>query len=145
MNDKQLEKKVRRDTAKVKKDLSILEEDSAARLSQFVGNVNQVTDKAKEDLTARVEDSVSQLSEGLEELTDDAKEGVVGAAMSVKKDVRHGLSQFNAMAQNAADKVPGGFAKKAVHYPWVAITIGLAVGLLLGILFKPAHPTFGQI
>ena len=35
MNDQQLENKVRKDAAKVKKDFNLLVEDSAARLTRF--------------------------------------------------------------------------------------------------------------
>jgi len=108
MNDEQLENKVRKDAGKVTEDLSTM-----------LGN------------------RVSQLSKGFEKLTGDAKETVVGAAATVKKDVGHGLSQYNDKAQDFADKVPEGFSKKAARYPWVAITIGLFVGFLLGILLKP--------
>src|SRR5450759_4543937 len=108
MNDEQLENKVRKDAGKVTEDLSTL-----------LGN------------------RVSQLSKGFEKLTGDAKETVVGAAATVKKDVGHGLSQYNDKAQDFADKVPDGFSKKAARYPWVAISIGLLVGFLLGILLKP--------
>ena len=99
MNDQQLEKKIRQDTAKVRKDLKTLADDSAARLSRLESNVNQVTGKAKEDLTTWVDDGVSQLSERVEKLTSDARETVVGAAATVKKDVGHGLSRYNAKAQ----------------------------------------------
>src|SRR5450759_4663303 len=120
MNDQQLEKKVRKDAAKLKKDLSNLMEDSATQLSRY-------------------EDSVSQLSEGIEKLTGDARETMVGAAALVKKDVGHGLSQYNAKLQKVADKVPAGLGKKAARFPWVAISIALVVGFLLGILLKPAR------
>jgi len=108
MNDEQLENKVRKDAGKVTEELSTL-----------LGN------------------RVSQLSKGFEKLTGDAKETVVGAAATVKKDVGHGLSQYNDKAQDFADKVPDGFSKKAARYPWVAISIGLLIGFLLGILLKP--------
>ena len=139
MNDQQSENKVHQDAAKVKKDLTTLAGDSAVRFSRFEDNLSQATGKAKEDLTTWVEDGVSQLSEEFEKLTGEARETVVGAAEMVKKDVGHGLSQYNSKAQEVADKVPGGFGNKAARYPWVAISIGLAVGFLLGILFKPAQ------
>ena len=116
MNDKQLDNKVRRDVTKVKKDMNTL-----------------------------VGDSVSQMSEGFENLTGDAKETVVGAAAIVKKDVGHGLSQYNAKIQEVADKVPGRFGEMAARYPWVAISLGLAIGLLLGSLLKPARQLRGQL
>jgi ElaB/YqjD/DUF883 family membrane-anchored ribosome-binding protein len=143
MNDLQLENKVRKDTAKVKKDISTLMDDSTARVSRYENTVGQATGKAKEDLANWVEDNVTQLSEGFEKLAGDAKESVVGAAATVKKDVGHGLSQYNTKAQEVADKVPGSFGKKAASYPWVAITIALIVGFLLGVLLKPARPFFG--
>ena len=141
MNDKQLEKKVRQDAAKVKEDISTLVGDSAARMSRFEDNVGQATGKAKEDLTKWVEDGVSQLSKGVDTLTGDVKQTVVDTAATMQKDVGHGLSQYNAKVQKAADKVPGSFGKKVARYPWVAISVALAVGFLLGILLKPVrHP-----
>ena len=119
MNDRQLENKVRQDVVKVKKDLNTLVGHSAARLSRFEDNFGQVTDKAKEDLTTWVGDGVSQLSEGFEKLAGDTKKTVVGAAATMKKDVGHGLSHYNMKAQEVANKVPGGFGKKAGKYPWV--------------------------
>ena len=139
MNDQAFENKVRQDSGRVKKDLSTLMGDGAAWFTRFEDYVSQATGKAKEDLTTWVGDGVSQLSEGVEKLTIDAKETVVGAAATVKKDVGQGLSQYNAKAQEVADKVPGGIGEKAVKYPWVAMSIVMAVGFLLGSLLKPAR------
>ena len=143
MNDKQLDNKVRRDVTKVKKDMSTLVEDGAAQFDRFGDNLSQSTVKAKEDLTKWAEDGVSQMSEGFEKLTGDARETVVAAAATVKKEVGRGMSQYNAKVQEVADKVPGGFGAIATRYPWVAISIGLAIGLLLGILLKPARQLRG--
>lgn len=106
MNDQKLEKKVRHDADKVRKDLRTLVEDGAAQVNKFEDKVSQATGKAREDLTTWVED---------------------------------GLCQYNARAQEYADRVPGGFSKKAARYPWVTISIALAVGFLLGSLCKPAR------
>jgi len=143
MNDQQVEKKVRQDAVNVKKDISTLVGDSAARMSRFENSVSQATGKAKEDLTTWVEDNVSQLSEGVEKLTGDVKQTVADTAATVQKDVGHGLSQYNAKAQKVADQVPGSFGKKVARYPWVAISIALTVGFLLGLLLKPARPPLG--
>ena len=141
MNDQRLEKKLRQDAVKVKKDISILAGDTAARMSRFEDSVSRATGKAKEDLTTWVEDGVSQWSDGVEKLTGDVKQTVVDTAATVQKDVGRGLSQYNAKAQKVADKVPGSFGKKVVRNPWVAISMALAVGFLLGFLLKPAqHP-----
>jgi ElaB/YqjD/DUF883 family membrane-anchored ribosome-binding protein len=106
---------------------------------QLENNVRQDVAKLNQDLTTSLEDGFSQLSEGFEKLTSDTRETVVSAAELVKKDVGHGLSQYNAKAQEVADKVPGGIGKKAARYPWVTVSIALAVGLLLGSLLKPTR------
>ena len=141
MNDRKLETKIRQDIANVKKDLRTLAGHGAARVSRFEDNISEVTDNARADLTTWVEENVSQMSKEFEKLTRDAKDAVVGTATKVKKDVGHGLSQYNAKVQELADKAPGGFGKKAIRYPWVAVTITMVVGFMLGMLIKPArHP-----
>jgi len=145
MNDQKLDKKIRKDAAKVKKDLLTLVRDSSTRMGRYEDNASQATGKAKEDLTTWVVNSISQLSKGFKKLTGDAKETVVGTAATVKKDVGHGLSHYNVKSQEVADKVPGGFGKQAARYPWVAISIVLAVGFLLGSLLKPARQYIGQL
>jgi ElaB/YqjD/DUF883 family membrane-anchored ribosome-binding protein len=143
MNDRQLEKKIRKDATRVKKDINTLVGDGAARISRFEDNISKATGKAKEDLTTWVGDGASQLSEGVEKLAGEVKETVVGAAATVKKDVGHGLSQYNTKAQEVADKVPGSFGKKVASYPWVAMSISMAVGFLLGVLLKPGRQPLG--
>ena len=78
-----------------------------------------------------------QLGEGLGKVTSDAKVAVVSAAATVKKDVGHGLSQYNAKAQEVADRVPGDLGKRAARYPWVAMSIAMIVGFVLGVLVSP--------
>jgi ElaB/YqjD/DUF883 family membrane-anchored ribosome-binding protein len=143
MNDQKLEKKVHRDAVKVKNDISTLVGDSAVRFSRFGDNLSQATGKAKEDLTTWVADGSSQLSDGFEKLTGEAKDTVVSTAATVKKEVGHGLVQYNAKAQEVADQVPGRLGKKAARYPWVAISIALLVGFLLGSLLSPTRPSRG--
>ncbi|NTV36350.1 MAG: hypothetical protein HGA53_05305 [Anaerolineaceae bacterium] len=139
MNDQKLDKKVSQDAARVKKDVSTLVGDSTAQLSRFEDKLSQSADKARADITSWVEDGVSQISTDIEKFTGDAKDTLAGAATSVTKDVGHRLRQYNAKAQEIANKAPGSIGKKAARYPWVAITIGLVFGILLGVLFKPAH------
>ncbi len=144
MNDQQLEKKLQQDAAKVKKDISTLVSHSAERFGRLDNNIGQAAGKAKEDLIAWMEDGVSQLRGGFEKLTGDARETAVDTAATVKKEVGHGLRQYNAKAQEVANKVPGDFSKMVAKYSWVAITIGLGVGFLLGSLLKPARQSLGQ-
>lgn len=143
MNDQKLEKKIRQDAAKIKKDLDALVRDSATRFGRFEDDVSQATGKAKDDLTTWMGDGVSQLSEGFEKLTGNTRETLVDAAATLKKDVGHGLRHYNTKAQEVADRVPGSFGKQAARYPWVAITLSLAVGLLLGGLLKPTRQPHG--
>ena len=117
--------------------------DSAVKLGRFGDDVSQAADKAKEDLTNWTEDSASRMSEGFEKLKGNAVEAVGSIAATLKKDVGHGLSQYNTNAEDVANKVPGGIAEKVASYPWVAITIGLGIGLLLGGLLRPGHKLLG--
>jgi ElaB/YqjD/DUF883 family membrane-anchored ribosome-binding protein len=128
MNDKAFENKVNRDVDQAKKDFTTLGEDNVTGLASI-----------KKDLAMLGDDGVTGLSRKFEQLADDTKEMVTDAVKTLNKDVGHGLSQYNAKAQEVADKVPGGFGEKAARYPWVAISIALAVGFLLGNLLKPAR------
>jgi ElaB/YqjD/DUF883 family membrane-anchored ribosome-binding protein len=110
MNDQRLEKKIQHDTAEIRKDLSMV-----------------------------MENSVSNVTEGFENMKNSTKESVSSTAESVKKDVKHSLGQYNAKAQDYAGKVSKGFSNTVTKYPWVAITIGLGIGLLLGGLLKPSR------
>jgi ElaB/YqjD/DUF883 family membrane-anchored ribosome-binding protein len=145
MNDRQLENKVRQDAVRVKKDMNILVGDSTARFGQFESNVSKTALKAKEDLTTWVDDNVTQLSEGVDKMSGDLKETAVSTAATVKKEVEKGLIQYNTKAQEFAEKVSGSFGVKAVQYPWVAISIALAAGFLLGSLLKPARRTLSYL
>ncbi len=108
MNDKQWEKKIQNDTTDMRRDLDTLMKNSASKISQ-----------------------------GYENLKEKAKETLGDAADTVKKEVDHGLSQYNAKAQEYANKVPGNFVDKVTKYPWVTITVVLGIGLILGGLLKP--------
>ena len=143
MNDRQLENKICQDAANVIKDVSTLAGDSAARFGRFENDVSQATGKAKVDLTTWVDENISQMSKEFEKLTGDARDTLVNAAATAKKDVGHGLSQYNTKIQEVADRVPGDFAKKAAGFPWVTITISLAAGFLLGVLLKPSRQSVG--
>jgi ElaB/YqjD/DUF883 family membrane-anchored ribosome-binding protein len=140
MNDQQFENKVRRDAANVREDIGNLVEDGTAQINRLQDKVSQAPAKAKQDLADWVEENVSELSDNFEKLAGDAKESVVSAAATVKEDVGRGLGQYNAKVQEYADKVPGDFAKKAAIYPWVAISVALLVGFMLGNLLKPTRP-----
>lgn len=110
MNDQQLEKKFERDLTDIRRDLNAL-----------------------------MENGVTNVTKGFEKFKSDTKETLSDAAESVKKEVGYGLDQYNTKAQELADKVPGDFMDQVKKYPWVAITAGLAVGLIVGGLLKPSR------
>ena len=143
MNNRNLEKKVRQDAAKVKKNIGTLVEDSAVQFGKLENNVSQATGKAKEDLTTWVDDNASHLGKGLNKLVGDARETVVDTTAAVKKDIGHGVNQFNVKAQKALGNEPDTFSKMVTRYPWAAVAIGLAVGFLLGNFLKPTRQPLG--
>jgi len=141
MNDRQLNRKISQDAAKVKNDVNTLVRDGTERVFRIDENISQVV----ESLSTKVDESAAQLGKGLEKLTVDAKKAVVETTATVKKDVGHGLSQYNAKVKEIAGKVPGDFVDKVSSYPWVAISIGLVGGILLGLLLKPSRRPFSYL
>ncbi len=137
MNDQQLNNKVRKDADRIIKDINTLVGDSSNRLSRFEDDVNQVAGKAKEDINSWVEEGVSNF----ERMTGNVKDSVADKAAILRKDVKRGMKQYNNKAQEVADKIPGGFSESAAKYPWVVISLGLALGFFLGILLKPSRHT----
>lgn len=110
MSDKQLEKYIQNEMASIRRDLDILIKNNALKISQ-----------------------------GYEKLIGEVKETLSDAAGIVKKEVGHGLSEYDARVQEYANKVHGDLGDIATNYPWVAITVGLGIGLILGGLLKPAR------
>lgn len=145
MNDHKLDKKIRNDADRVQKDISTLVKDGAARLSRYENTVSQASGKAKKDLTNRLESSVSQLSKGFDSATGNATKALSGTSTKFKKNMGNWLDHFNAKAQKVAVEVPKELGKKASRFPWIVITIGLAVGFLIGIMFLPNRQPVAQV
>lgn len=95
--------------------------------------------KVKKNINTLMEDGGPRVSKGLEKLTGEAKESLGSTADTVKKEIGQGLKQYNAKVNEFATSVSGDLGKKVSQYPWVAISIGLAIGFLLGGLFKRAQ------
>jgi ElaB/YqjD/DUF883 family membrane-anchored ribosome-binding protein len=143
MKDQKLKNKVRQDAANVKNDISSMVQDSATLLNRFEDNVSKSTGKAKEDLTSWAREEATQLKTGFEKVASDASKTVNDGAAMIKKDIGQGLRQYNTGAQKFANKVPGDLGKQASSYPWVAMSIVLVFGFLLGSLLKSTRQHLG--
>lgn len=132
MNDRQLQKKIHRDVEQVKKDVGILMKDSAARI--HVGN-----GKAPKDLLEWAQSTVSQLSTDLEKVTDGAMDTVAGAASTMKKDIGQQLSKTSSRSQKFMAKATDNLGKTVSKNPWAAISVMLALGLILGFAVRPSR------
>lgn len=106
---------------------------------QMNKKIEQDSENVKKDINSLMEDSVSRVTKGLERLTGEAKDTLVNTSETMKKEIGHGIKQYNAKANDFAKSIPGDLSKKVSNYPWVAISIGLGIGLLLGGLFKHAQ------
>jgi ElaB/YqjD/DUF883 family membrane-anchored ribosome-binding protein len=138
MNDKAFEDKV-------KEDLDSVKQDGSTGLNRLEDKIIQSAGKVKEYLTTWSEDGAAQVTRKLEHLKGDVLDKVIVTAKTVEQDVDQGMNQYNVKVQELADQVPGGFSKKAARYPWVTISISLAVGMLLGMLLKPARQPLGLL
>lgn len=104
--------------------------------NQTEDGLREDAEKIKKDLGDTLKDGVSFISDGFEKLKNEAKEKMGNTVTAVKEDVEHGLDQYNAGAQKASEKVPGGFSGFVDRYPWVALTAAVLVGYRLGRLLK---------
>jgi ElaB/YqjD/DUF883 family membrane-anchored ribosome-binding protein len=137
-------KKVRQDAAKIKTNITALVEDSADQLSRLEKNVGQTTDKAKEHFRVWMDHGILHVDTRLKKLANSTRETIDDTAAAVKKEASHTLSQYNATLQAAVGRKPDSLGKKIARYPWVTISIGLAVGFVLGLLLKPARQPIDQ-
>lgn len=127
------------ETKQIKKDVNILVGDATAQLGKIENDVNLAAHQAKADVTTWVEEGVSQIKLEFEKMTDEAKKTLASTAASVSTDVELQLRHYNAKMQEFADRVPGDLGKKAVSYPWIAISMGVLAGILMGFILKPSH------
>ncbi len=74
-----------------------------------------------------------KLNRDINRIACEAQDTVTNKAKSVAKDVGQGLSQYNSRVDNLVSKIPGNINTKASRYPWVALSIMLVIGLLMGV------------
>ena len=104
---------------------------------------NDVTD-LRRDLNTLKENSATNVAKGFEKMRKETKDTLSEAAETVKKDVGQGIGRYNSKAEEFVDRLPGDFVEKVAKYPWVAITVGVAIGFLVGGLLKPSRRIIGQ-
>lgn len=136
MIDHHLEKKGHQEGTRINQDLLGKSVDIFSRFTRLGPKVLGDAEKTKVDLTAAVVEGSAQVNDRIEKLSSIVKETTVNAAEAVKTDIEQGLKKYNANAQNIANELPGSLGKKAVRYPWVAVSIALVIGIILGGLLK---------
>ena len=112
----------------------------------FEKKVNRDVNQAKKDFAALKEDGITALNRKLKPLAYDVKKTVDSAVKTINTVVGNGLDQYNAKVKDVVtDLVPKSFEKKTPRFPWAAVSLSLALGLLLGVLFKPARNLFAAV
>jgi vacuolar-type H+-ATPase subunit H len=98
-----------------------------------------IEEKTRQSITDAKDSAVTWVEEGVSNM----KSAADDTAKAIDKNVKQGLSQYNAKAQELADKAPGGLGDKVIRYPWVAISLsllmGVGMGVGLGLLLKPTR------
>lgn len=102
----------------------------------FEKRISRNYERAKRDLTALRDDAVAELSKQFEQLADGPRKKTEVAVKTLNKSIGQGLRQYNAKVQDVVDRVPGDLSKKATGYPWVAITMSMILGLMVGALLR---------
>ena len=85
------------------------------------------------------EDSSAQVQRKLANLKSITLDKVFVATKTMEQEIDHSLNRYNVKVQNLADQVPGDFGRNAARYPWVTISISLAIGLVVGMFLSPAR------
>ncbi|PKN99529.1 MAG: hypothetical protein CVU42_07390 [Chloroflexi bacterium HGW-Chloroflexi-4] len=106
---------------------------------QFETKMEKEGVKVKNSVDTMVGDGLSQLKAEYDEFRGVVKDNVSEAASTVRKEVNHGMKQYNSKAQEFADNLPFDLNHSVRKYPWVVVTFGLVFGLILGFLLKPSH------
>lgn len=133
------ENKVRHVDAKIKKGMSTLIGNSATQPGQLEGNFYQTANKTNAEINSWIENNALQLQNRYKKLTNHASNSMYDTAYTVINKVDDPFSPFNAKAEEVANIVPGRLGKRAAQYPYVAISIAVIFGFLIGNLLLPAR------
>jgi ElaB/YqjD/DUF883 family membrane-anchored ribosome-binding protein len=106
---------------------------------QFESKMVKDGTNVKKAVDNMVEDGVSQLKSEYDEFRGLVKDNVNSATSSIKKEVNHGMKQYNAKAHDVVENLPFDLNHSVSKYPWVVISFGLLFGLILGFLLKPSR------
>ncbi len=108
---------------------------------QFESKMEKDGTKVKKALITFIGDGASQMKDEYDQFTGTAQDKANETAAVIKKNVDHGMKQYNSKIQEVADKFAGGVSKNVSKYPWVVVSLGLLVGLILGAILKPSRQT----
>jgi len=106
--------------------------------TRTLDRISQDTKKVKNDVVELAKDSSARINHGIEKIAGDAQDTVSTAAKTVAKDVSQGLTQYNSRVDGLVAKIPGDINKKASRYPWVAMSVVLVTGLIVGVVIGAA-------
>ncbi|MBA4385524.1 MAG: hypothetical protein C0410_12370 [Anaerolinea sp.] len=106
---------------------------------EFETKMEKEGTKVKNSVESMAGDGIAQLKAGYDEFKGTVKENVSEAAQTIKKEVNHGMKQYNNKAQEVANRLPFDLNHSIRKYPWVVISLGLVFGFMLGVLLKPSR------
>jgi ElaB/YqjD/DUF883 family membrane-anchored ribosome-binding protein len=98
---------------------------------QFEKKMRQDANKVIKDVHTLLEDGAAQLGRFEERMSQGGKQA--------KEDLVNWAEESASQMGDGFEKVTGSMAQKVTDHPWVAISVGLAFGFVLGSLLKPAR------
>jgi hypothetical protein len=106
--------------------------------TRTLDRIGHDTQKVKNDVIDLVNDSSARINHGIEKIAGGAQDTVSTTAKTVVRDVGKGLTQYNSRVDGLVAKMPGDINKKASRYPWVAMSMVLVTGLIIGVVIGTA-------
>ncbi len=106
---------------------------------QFENKMEKDGTKVKNSVDSMVGNGLSQLKAEYDEFRGTVKDKASETAATIRKEVNHGMKEYNSKAQEVADRLPFDLNHSVRKYPWVVISLGLIIGFTLGALLKPSH------
>ena len=106
--------------------------------TRTLDKIGQDTRRVRNDVVELAKDSSARFNQGIGKIAGDAQETVSTATKTVVRDVNKGLTDYNSKVDDLVSKIPGDIKRKASRYPWVAMSMVLVVGLIIGVALGTA-------